>query len=210
MMDIMIQEGNLLTEYRDKWAEASVKESGFETDFEGYKIFVFKRNKEGNIVYVGMAKGAVKRNKLKKYVLHVKPYNVELGETKDNQDELDLPAIPNESAGGEVLFLEKLGKRKYNILRPISLGEQIKAQVTEEDIAEAVRTYDINAKYYTAQDWKMWIAPAIFIIMAVLIVIMLAIVMSHFDVLKEVSANLIEVARTIKQGAIGNSGVPAG
>jgi hypothetical protein len=178
--------------------------------YKRFKVLIFKRNKEGSITFCGIAKGRIKKNKLKKYVLHIKPYNIELGETKDNADELDIPSIPNEQSGGEVIFLEKLGKRKYTLVKPIDLGTRLTAQVMEEDIAEAVRIYDINAKYYTSQDWKAWIAPTVFIIMAVLIVIMIAILINKFEVLREVSANLVEAAKIVKEGALRNSGVAVG
>lgn len=154
------------------------------------QIYKRKRDKEGNetLVFVGTDKAAIKLDKkTKKRFFHLRKYNVFLGEEESvNMDEnrnLDIPSIPSEK-GGEVVFLEKLGPRKFAIGTPFIVNGKIEIMVSEADVAEAIRSYDVNAKYYgKAGFWEKYGSTISFVLLAVFIIILIAVVLNKMEVL---------------------------
>lgn len=186
--------------------------------YKHYTALIFKRkkDKEGKetIVFVGTDNGAIiKDKKLKKRVFRLKKNNVHLGEEENmNFDEdrtLDIPSIPSEK-GGEIVFLEKLGPKKFAFGNPCSVTGEIEVIITEADVAEAIRSYDINAKYYGGKEWQKWIGPISFAVFAVLIIVLIFIVLQKFEILAKVSDRLVEVAQLVNTGKTSAvaSGVP--
>jgi len=184
--------------------------------YKNYTVFIYKRkkDKEGKetLVFSGTDKAAIiKDKKLKKRVFKLKKNNVHLGEEEginfDENRNLDIPSIPSER-GGEVVFLEKLGPKKFAIATPFLFEGNVQVVVTEADVAEAIRAYDINAKYFGGNEWSKWVGPIAFAVFAVLIIVLISVVLQKFDVLKEVGDKLVEAAQIINAGR--TSAVPSG
>jgi len=176
--------------------------------FKKYKLLIFKRktDSEGRetLVFCDIDKGAVLMDKkLKRRYLVMKKANFRLGEEErsdfDENRDLNIPSIPSEQ-GGEIVFLEKLAPRKYAIGQPIMFSGKAKIIISDADCAEAIRQYDLNAKYYGGSDMAKWIGPISFAVFAVLIVILISVIMNKFDVLKEVSENLMRASEVLAQG----------
>lgn len=174
--------------------------------FKHYTVLIFKRkrDKEGRetLVFAGIDKGAIiKDRKLKKRIFKLKKNNVHLGEeesiTYDENRNLDIPSIPSEK-GGEIVFLEKLGPKKFSVGTPFLVEGQVKVIVSEADVAEAIRAYDINAKYYGGREWTKWIGPISFAVFAVLIVILISVLLQKFEILREVGDRLVQAAQIVQ------------
>jgi hypothetical protein len=153
-------------------------------------------NLEQHIVFCGWDKAAyIKRRKLKRWAFHLKKANVDLGmeerEDMDEDRELDVPTMPSET-GNNIVFVEKLGPRKYALGRPYLFEGHVKIIISAADCADAINTYDLNAKTYGKQN--TWIGPLAFAVFAVLIIVLIAVVLNKFEVLKGVSDNLLKIA----------------
>ena len=175
--------------------------------YKKYKVLIYKRkrNQDGTktLVFVGTDKAAIKYDrKLKRRYFHLKKNNVHLGEEEtddlDENRELDVPSIPSES-GGETVFLEKLGPKKFAFGDPNIIHGEVKVIVSEADSAEATRAYDINAKLAGKDGWK-WAGPIAFAVFAVLIVVLIAVVLQKFEILQDVVTGLDKVSQTLMQG----------
>ncbi len=182
--------------------------------YKHYTVHIYKRkrDKEGNetLVFVGADKGAVlKDKKLKKRVFKLKRNNVHLGEEEglnfDENRNLDIPSIPSEK-GGEVVFVEKLGPKKFAVGMSFLVDGNVEVMVSEADVAEAIRAYDINAKYYGGKEWTKWIGPISFAVFAVLIIILFAVLMQKFEVMSVIADRLVETAQILASGK--SSAVP--
>jgi hypothetical protein len=176
--------------------------------FKQYMVLIWKRkrDKEDNEfpIFVGIDKGAIiKDRKLKKRVLRLKRNNVHLGEEEnleqDENRELDIPSIPSEK-GGEIVFVEKLGPRKFALGRPFVIDGTVKIIVSEADCAEAIRGYDTNAKYYGGKEWTKWVGPITFAVFAILIIIMISVVLNKFEILDKVADKLVRTAEIMQAG----------
>jgi len=186
--------------------------------YKQYVALIFKRKKDKNdkeyLVFVGIDKGAIfKDKKLKKWSLHLKDTNIDLGEDegadgkRDENRELDIPSIPSER-GGEVIFIEKLGPRKFAIGNPIDWDGQVKVSVSEADIAEALRVYDVNARYFGKDNSQLW-AFIIYMVFGVLVLIMVIYTLQKFDVLADVAQKLSDAATKLgPQPVVMPSGAP--
>lgn len=176
--------------------------------YRHYLALIWKRKRDINgnefPVFVEVDRGAIINDKkLKKRVFKLKRNNCHLGEeeglTFDENRNLDIPSMPSEK-GGEVVFLEKLGPKKFAFGKTFVVGGTVKIMVSEADCAEAIRTYDINAKYYGGKEWTKWIGPISFAVFAVLIIILIAVVLDKFKVLEIVSERLLEAAKVLQSG----------
>ena len=184
--------------------------------FKKYKVLIFKRKKDskGNetLVFCGIDKGAVWFDKkLKKRYFRLKENNICLGEEErvdfDENRELNVPSLPSEK-GGELVFIEKLGPRKFAVGNPMLFDGTPKIIIAEADCAEAIRQYDLNAKYYGGKEWTKWIGPISFAVFAVLIVILISVVLNKFEVLSDVSDKLVRAAEVLSSGK--SSAIPSG
>ncbi len=182
--------------------------------YKHYTVHIYKRkrDKEGKetLVFVGADKGAVLMDKkLKKRVFKLKRNNVHLGEEEglnfDENRNLDIPSIPSEK-GGEVVFVEKLGPKKFAVGMSFLVDGNVEVMVSEADVAEAIRAYDINAKYYGGKEWTKWIGPISFAVFAVLIIILFAVLMQKFEVMSVIADRLVETAQILASGR--SSAVP--
>jgi len=177
--------------------------------FKHYTTHIYKRKKDkkGNetMIFCGIDKAAILMDrKLKKRVFKLKKNNCHLGEADgvkglESEDSLDIPSLPSEK-GGEIVFLEKVGPKKFAIANPLSIDGEIELKVTNLDIAEAIRAYDVNAKYYGGNEWSKWVGPIAFAVFAVLIIVLISVVLNKFEVLDAVSAKLVEAAKIVQSG----------
>lgn len=181
--------------------------------YSKYKVLIFKRkyDEAGNEypVFVGADKAAVKYDKKwKRWVFHMAANKIALGqeEGEDENRELSVPSIPSER-GGEIVFVEKLGPRKFAVADPLMLEGKVKLKVSEADVAEALRTYDVNAKMFAQKRTDVWMLVSI-VIVAGFILIMVALVLNKFEVLNEVSKRLETVAQLLQAGR--QAAVPSG
>lgn len=175
--------------------------------YKKYMCIIWKRHKNDSTktevpVIVGIDRGAyMKDKKIKKWVFHMRKANVDLGqEERESLDEdrvLDVPTVPLET-GGAVVFVEKLGHKKYAVGQPFIVDGQVRIRVSNADLSEALRAYDINAAVYGKK--TSWLGPAMFIICAVLVIVLIAVVLNKFEVLKEVSQNLIDAGKYCNGG----------
>ncbi len=187
--------------------------------YSKYTVLIHKRKKDeyGNEypVFVGQDRGAIlKDKKTKKWVFHLLKNNVDLGEEEadanlDENRQLDLPSIPSE-LGGEVVYLEKLGPKKFAVGDPVWFEGTVKVKVSEADMAEALRVYDVNARFFS-KDNSQLISFIVYAVVAVLILILVATVLQKFEILVEVADKLDHAAQVLsggKQVAV-PSGAPA-
>lgn len=165
-------------------------------------VFVWKRHKTADgkemPVFVAWDKGApIKDRKLKKWVFHLKKFNVDLGEESnedmDEDRDLNLPTIPQEN-GGTIIFVEQISPRTFAVGRPFIFEGTVKVLVTEADVAEATHSFDINAKYFGNSKWQ-WVGPIAFAVFAVLIIVLFAVLVNKFDVIKESMQIALEIAK---------------
>lgn len=167
------------------------------------KVIVWKRyrnpNGEEMPVMVDMKEqGRVRYNKkLKKWEFHLKNADVVMGEeetkTKDEDRDLDIPSIPYEK-GGRVIFIEKLGNRKYAFGKPFIIEGNVKVIVSEADCAEAIKSYDTNAKTFGKKPNYVF-AFTLYIIFAVLVLVMIIMILQKFE-------SITTAAEAFKQGAV--------
>jgi len=184
--------------------------------YKRYKVMIYKRqkNKEGQefMVFVGQDKAALKRDKkLKRINLHLLKRNVYLGEEEnvlfDENRELDIPTIPSEE-GGEIIFIERLGKRKYAIATPFIVEGDVKLIVSDADVADGIRNFDLNAKYYGQEDfWGKYGNIVSVSLVIVFGIIIFAIFMNNMTGLSETLFKTAEIVANQKSSIIA-SGVP--
>jgi len=168
-----------------------------------YRVVIWKRysTQDGRTIPMVVdltERGRVtKDRKLNKWVFHLKKANLDLGEEElegyDEDRELDLPTVPY-SEGGEVLFIEQLAKRKYAIGDPYVIEGNVTIRVTSADLAEAMRAYDVNARTFGKKDHSIW-AFAIYVVFAVLILILIAVVLNKLENLNQFGEQWVEGAR---------------
>jgi len=176
-------------------------------EYSKYRVHVWKRfrtedGREMPIIVDDSERGKVVRDKkLNKWVFHLKKANLDLGEEElesyDEDRELDIPSVPH-AKGGEVVFIEQLAKRKYAVGEPFVVEGNVKIRVTQADLAEAMRAYDLNAKAFGKQKNEL-IAFIIYIAFAVLILVLIMMVLNKFETMAEWSDKWVEGAR-IMQG----------
>lgn len=190
---------------------------GKEKRYKQFKVLIWKRHKdkEGNEIpiIVGWDKGAViKDKKLKQWRFHVKNWNIDFGEEEtqelDEDRTLDIPSIPLEK-GGECVFVEKLGHRKGALGKPFLFNGTVKVLVSSADCAEAIRSFELNARTFGKKDNPIW-AFAAYIIMAAFILIIILVILNKFELIAEASKNFAQGAASIQQptGDVITSNVP--
>jgi len=182
--------------------------------YKRYQVHIYKRqkNKDGKefMVFCGLDKAAIKKDKkLKRFALHLKKRNYYLGEEEntyfDENRNLDIPTIPSEE-GGEIIFVEKLGKRKYALAEPFIIKGSVELMVTDADVADALRTFDLNAKFYGQEDfWGKYGNIISVSIIIVFCIIIFAIFMNKFEIL---TMNLKDVSEIIASKALSSNAVP--
>lgn len=183
--------------------------------YKKYRALIWRRHKTDTDkeipVIVGWDKGAIiKDKKLKKWVFHLKKLNIDLGEEEnarmDEDRDLDIPTIPYEG-GGSVVFIEQLGPRKFGIGKPFIFKGNVEVLVSQADVAEAVRAYDMNAKYFGSDKMK-WAGPLAFMVFAVLIIVLIAVLVNKFEVLKETMDIALKISQNNNAAGAIASGAP--
>jgi len=178
-----------------------------EAMYKHYRVFIWKRHQdnEGNEipVIVGWDKGAVRKDKkMKKWVFHLKKWNMDLGEEErvdyDEDRELDLPSVPLEK-GGEVVFVEKIGPRKLAVGKPFIFGGNVKVIVSSADVAEAIRAYDINAKTFNKKDSHALLAFTLYIIFAILVLVLIVFILQKFELIQKAAEQFAVGAQSFAQ-----------
>lgn len=182
--------------------------------YKHYKVLIWKRYKDKDgreiPVFVKWDKGAVtKDRKLKKWVFHLRGWNIDLGEEEtknyDENRELNLPSIPSEN-GGEVVFIEKLAPRKGAVGTPFLFEGNVKIIVSEADVAEAMRSFDINARSFGTKDNKL-LAFTMYIILATLVLVMIIVILNKFEGITTASENLVVASQNF--AAASSNAVPS-
>lgn len=183
-----------------------------------YKVIVWEqyKNKMGNEipVFVDISeKGKIFFDKkLKRYFFHLKNANCHLGEKegKEKQSELDISHVPYQK-GGEVVFVQKLDHKKYAIGEPMVVDGKIEVKVTQADLAESTRSYDLNLKTYGKKPNEIW-AFALYIGLAVIAMVLVYIVFQKVDVLQKVveasneqTRMMMEITKVLKGGAVSST-----
>lgn len=179
--------------------------------YKKYKVIIFRRYKDSNgneiPAYVGEDKGRwLYDKKLKKVKFHLKQRNIDLGEsekaTYDSDRDLDIPKIPNEQ-GGYVVFIEQVGIKKYAFGEPFIIEGSIKIKVTEADVAEAIRTYDLHTRTFGKKQNELLVLGFYFGI-AALTLVLIIIILNKFDMivtaaetLKGASANMAQASGNV-------------
>jgi len=159
--------------------------------YKKYRVIVYKRFKDKNGAELAMYEdfnergGAVFDKKIQKWVFHLKKANVDIGEEEslqmDENRELDLPTIPG-PRGEEVLFVEKIGNRKYAIGNPTFFEGKVSVMVSEADLAEAKRSYAVFVQTYGKKQ-NPFLAFVIYMVFAVLALILIYIVYDKIGVI---------------------------
>jgi len=189
--------------------------------YSKYKIFIYRtyKNKDSGDeipLFVGWDKAAIIKDKESKaWRFHVKKINYDLGmEETGNLDEmrdLDIPSMPSDD-GKQIVFIKQLGPRKYSVGKPIYFEGNPKVIVSAADVAEAIRSFDINARL-AGKDNKWWVGPTLLIICVAVIFILIAILINKFEVLLQVAESLEKVSKTMETAAgqlVSQSAVPSG
>lgn len=180
-----------------------------------HKIIVWKRHKDqhGNeipILVDTKERGRLRYDKkLKKWTFHLKNANAYIGEEEsvnyDENRELDLPSVPYEN-GGKVIFIEKLGPRKYAVGKPFVINGTVEIRVSDADIAEAIRSYDMNVKTFGKQKNEL-IAFMLYMGLAILALIMIIVILNKFEGITKAAEMLQGIgaapSQTVLSGAPG-------
>jgi len=184
--------------------------------YSKYKVIVWKRykNKEGQTISILEDKdekgGVIKDKKMNKWVFHLKNANLDLGEEElrnfDENRTLDIPSLPY-SKGGEVVFVEKVGNKKYAFGQPFVINGNVEIQVSEADLAEAKRSYALFVKTFGKKQNPLW-AFGMYVIFAVLILVLIFVVLNKFELIVEASRNFASGAEAVGKGSAVPSGVP--
>lgn len=178
--------------------------------YSKYKVLVWQRfkDKDGNeiptIVKWDKARIMFDR-KLKKWKFHIKGLDVDLGEEEaksiDEDRDLDIPKIPFED-GGYVVFVERLGTRKYAIGKPFIIEGTVKVIVSQADLAEGIRCYDLHTRTFGKKENQLMIF-GIYVTFAALILILIIVILNKFEMIKE-AASLLNSATGNIAAAKGN------
>ena len=186
--------------------------------YNNHRVIVWRRHKdkEGSEVpiIVDLAeKGLIKYDKkLKKWSFHLKNANIHLGEeeskTYDENRDLDIPSIPYEK-GRKVCFVEKIGNRKYAFGEPFILEGKVRIIVSEADVAEGIRSFDMNAKTFGKKKNEL-LAFTLYVIFATLILVMIIVILQRFESIASAAESFAEGAKAAAaaKGATIASGVP--
>lgn len=194
----------------------------YNKQFSKTRVIVYKEytdtngNKVPIILDLKETGGIIKDKKLKKFVFHLRKRNIHMGESESNQQNVDqetgellIPTIPLEG-GKDIVFVQQLGMKKYAFGKPFLVdSSQLRIKVTDADMAEAIRGYDMNAKAYGKKDNPL-LAIGMVAIVAVVIMIMIIFTISKFDLIVQASSNLKDamVANAAAKGAAIASGAP--
>jgi hypothetical protein len=147
---------------------------------------------------------------MKKWYFKLRRSKAFLGEEElksyDDDRDLDVPHIAD-NAGGYVVFVRRLGVRKYGFGKPVTFEGQVKVIVSNADVAEATRSYDMNAKVFGKKDNMMWVVGG-YIVICLLILILMIVLVNKFDVMKEISANFAQGAANLAQAK--QAAIPSG
>jgi hypothetical protein len=195
----------------------------YNKQFSKTKVIVYKEYEDTNgnkvpiILDLKETGGIIKDKKLKKFVFHLRRRNIHMGESESGQDgvneatgQLNIPTIPCEG-GKDVLFVQQIGMKKYAFGRPFLVdSSQLKIKVTDADMAESIRGYDMNAKAFSKKDNPLLMVGMVAIV-AVVIMIMIIFTLSKFDLIVTASNNFRDgqVAYAAVKGATIASGAPA-
>jgi hypothetical protein len=169
--------------------------------YKKYKVVIFRRYKDNNgneiPAYVGEDKGRwMYDKKLKKVKFHLKIRNIDMGESEkqeyDSDRDLDIPKIPNES-GGYVVFIEQVGIKRYAFAAPFVINGNVQIKVTEADVAEAIRTFDLHTRTFGKKQNELLVLGFYFGI-AALTLVLIIIVINKFDM-------IVTAAETLKSAS---------
>jgi len=165
--------------------------------YQKYKILVWQRfkDKDGNEIptIVKWDKGRIMYDKkLKKWKFHIKGLDVDIGEeelkSNDEDRDLDIPKIPYEN-GGYVVFVERLGIRKYAIGQPFIISGNVNVIVSQADISEGIRCYDLHTRTFGKKENALMVF-GIYVTFAALILIMIIVILNKFEMIKEAASML--------------------
>lgn len=180
------------------------------------KVIVWRRykSKDGSevpIIEDLNEKGAVIKDKvMNKFVFHLKNANLDMGEEEldsyDEDREMDIPSVPH-GKGGDVVFVEKIGNRKYAFGEPFIINGKVKIRVAEADLAEAKRSYAIFVKTFSKKPNPLW-AFGLYVVFAVLILVLVFVVLNKFELIAEASKNFATGAQAVGRGAAIPSSAP--
>lgn len=174
--------------------------------YKQYKVFIWKRHKDkdGNEIpiIIGWDKGAIiKDRKLKQWRFHVKRWNIDFGDAEDKDlsvdKDIDIPSIPLER-GGECVFVEKLGHRKGALGKPFMFEGNVKVKVSTGDVAEALRSFEINTRTFGKKDNPIW-AFVLYIVMAAFVMILILVILNKFELITQASDNLVTASQNFAQ-----------
>lgn len=182
-----------------------------------FKVIIWKRYKTHDGRTIPMVvdineNGMVKKDKkLNKWVFHLRKNNLDLGEEElanyDEDRELDIESVPY-AEGGEVVFVEQLAKRKFGIGKPFVIDGNVKITVTSADLAEAMRSYDMNARAFGRKDHTL-LAFAMYMVFAILVLVLIVVVLNKLEALQQFGDAWIEGAKIIgSQGSSVASSAP--
>lgn len=175
--------------------------------YSKHKVIVYERIRDdkGNIMPVILDRNEKGRiwydKKMKKYFFELKNLKVKMGEEElksyDEDRDLDVPHI-SYGSGGDICFVERLGVKKYAFGKAFAFEGDVKVIVSNADVAEAIRAYDMNAKTFGKKENQFW-AFAFYMIIAVLVLILIIVILNKFDTLKEVASQFNAGANTMLQ-----------
>jgi len=178
----------------------------YNKQFSKTRVIVYKEYVDTNgnrvpiILDLKETGGIIKDRKLKKFVFHMRKRNIYMGESEHGQDgvneatgQLNIPTIPLEG-GKDVIFVQQVGMKKYAFGKPFLVdSSQLKIKVTDADMAESIRGYDMNAKAYSKKDNPLLMIGTV-AICAVVIMIMIIFTLSKFDLIAQAASQFKEAS----------------
>ena len=184
--------------------------------YDKHKVIVWKRyktqdGKEIPTIVDRNEKGMIKYDKkLKRRFFHLKNANCHMGEEEtksyDEIRDLDIPSIPCEK-GGRVVFVEKLGVKKYAFGETFIIAGHPVVIISAADCAEAMRSFDNNAKTFGKKPNQV-LAFTLYVILAAMILVMIIVVLQKFELIAEAADKFAIGAQAMRTGAAVPSGVP--
>lgn len=107
--------------------------------------------------------------------------------------------------GKVVVFLRKTGAKSYVFLDIQLKDKDLKLTVTDEDLEWAIREYHRSTKTYGASSWKELLPYAMWALVVVGTIVLIALVLKEFDTIGLATKELARAAEALRQASTGTT-----
>jgi hypothetical protein len=119
----------------------------------------------------------------------------------------NVPSIPIERGKRKkTVYVLRIGEKNYRFINiRLPKREDIKIEVGEEDVNWALNSYEREKKRYATSFWEKIAPYATMALTVVFVIVIFAIFVQKFDVLKDIAASLTTAAEAIRQANTGTT-----